>query len=296
MRSYLLQTLVFFCPVFSLFGTNLIVNGDFETGNLSGWTRVTQSESEGHWIVYSGDTLPLSGNAFYPPPQGTYAAAFDQQGPSSSVLYQDVAIPVSATLQFTYYYENYAPVAIPNPDTLDYSYPPANQQFRIDLMTPTSDPFSVAPSDVLENLVQLLPGDPDSLSPTTVTFDVSQFAGQTVRLRFAAVDNQNYLNVGVDAVSILAPGPGQLSAKVLKNQFLTLGALVNQLTWKPPALPNILYYLIYRNGELIGSVPASGPLVYNDPSCVGIGPTTYTVVAVTTAGLSGSTSITIPKG
>jgi hypothetical protein len=272
--------------------TELIVNGGFETGDLSGWT-VDNQGTFGHWLVYSGTTLPLSSNIFYPPPQGTYAAAFDQSSPSSSVMYQDVILPQgeTATLVFIYYYHNYAGIAIPTPDTLDPVSPPSNQQFRIDLMKPSADPFSVDPTDILQNFVQLSPGDASTLMPMTVSSDISTFSGQTVRLRFAAVDNEFYLNVGIDAVSIQTSGlpiptiepPPALTAQVIKNRFLTQADVVNHLVFLPSPSPNVVLYYIFKNGELIASVPANGPLVYNDPTLLGAEAIIYGVAALNAA-------------
>ena len=46
------------------------------------------------------------------------------------------------------------------------------------------------------------PGDPTTLAPTTITLDLTPFAGQTVRLRFAEVDNQSNFTASVDDVAI----------------------------------------------------------------------------------------------
>lgn len=41
------------------------------------------------------------------------------------------------------------------------------------------------------------------LGPTLIRYDLSQWAGQTVRLRFAAVSNQAPLRAGVDNVRLI---------------------------------------------------------------------------------------------
>jgi len=50
------------------------------------------------------------------------------------------------------------------------------------------------------------PGDPNKLAPTTVTFDLSRWAGKKVRIRFAQVDNRGPLRAGVDDVRLAAIG------------------------------------------------------------------------------------------
>ena len=78
-----------------------------------------------------------------------------------------------------------------SPSTLDYSLfgKTPNQQFRADIMSTTADLQSVS-DGVLANIYQTQPDDPAVSGYNTVTFDLGAFAGQTVRLRFAEVDNQ----------------------------------------------------------------------------------------------------------
>lgn len=179
-----------------------VVNGGFETGTFNGWTVLNQANGSGNWFVYSGTTSPLSASTLPSPPQGTYAATSDQTGPGSHVLYQDVALEPGAAhvLSFILYYNNQNG-AFFTPATLDYTVNP-NQQYRVDIMRPAASPFSVAPADVLLPVFRTNVGAPASLAPTTLTADLSAFAGMTVRIRFAEVDNQFYFQAGVDAVSI----------------------------------------------------------------------------------------------
>jgi hypothetical protein len=81
----------------------------------------------------------------------------------------------------------------------------SNQQYRVDLVSPSASPFSMAPGDLIAPIVGTHVGDPASLAPTPVSFDLTSFAGTTVRLRFAAVETEGYLQAGVDAVSVSAP-------------------------------------------------------------------------------------------
>lgn len=176
----------------------LIINGNFETGDLSGWTVEKQSKSAGEWLVYSGYTLPISGSEFYHPPGELHGAAFDQNGPACSVMYQDVKIPKGkASLSFTYYYQDYNKV-----HALDYNHQPSKHQFRVDLLNPEIDPFSIDSDDILLNAFQLNSKAPPSLNPTTVTYDLTPFSGKKVRLRFAAVNHEGHFKVGVDDISI----------------------------------------------------------------------------------------------
>jgi hypothetical protein len=179
-----------------------VVNGGFETGDFTGWTVVNQSGSFGNWYVYSGTTSPENGFPVAAPPEGTHAAVTDQGGQGSHLLYQDLALEpgFNHTLSLQVYYENQAGV-FATPPSLDYNVFP-NQQYRIDIVRPSAPVDSVAPGDVLATVFRTNVGDPTSLPPTPVSFDLSGFAGTTVRLRFAEVDNQLFFNASADAVAV----------------------------------------------------------------------------------------------
>jgi hypothetical protein len=152
--------------------------------------------------VYTGTTSPLSGFPIAAPPEGTHAAVTDQEGPGSHVLYQDVALGsgFGHTLSFFLYYENRGAIFATSP-TLDFNAFP-NQQYRVDVLRATAAPASTAPGDVLASVFQTQVGDPFTLAPTRISFDLTPFAGMTVRIRFAEVDNQGFFNASVDSVAI----------------------------------------------------------------------------------------------
>ena len=205
--------LLAFAPISHVKGdTNYVVNGDFETGDFTGWTTAQQTE-DGFWFIYSGGILPISNFITPPPPGGAYAASVDEGDPSSMIMYQDIELPPNACLllQYTYYYHNYND-AFFSPDTLAINDGP-NQQARIDIMNPaTADPYSVAPGDVWQNLLQTRPKSPLIVDPKTVCFDLTPYAGQTIRLRFAVADNQFYFTMGVDNISISIVDESELSS------------------------------------------------------------------------------------
>jgi hypothetical protein len=174
----------------------IVTNGDFETGTLAGWQR--DETPLGEWLVYTGTMV---GEFPVPaPPQGTHAASTVQEEESRQILYQDVTLPPAAPSRLsliTYYRAN---AELVSPDTLSLGDP--NEQYRIDVMRPSAPIDSVAPSDILLNVFRTLEGDPQDLLPTQRTADLSAFAGQTVRLRFAVAVTLGELNAGVDAVSV----------------------------------------------------------------------------------------------
>src|SRR6267142_3863634 len=178
-------------------------NGDFETGNLTGWNVYTRvlTGNMANWYNYVGTLSPLSSHNISAPPQGTRGAVTDTQNQSVQELYQNFTLPAgqSGTLTFYVAYNNLNAAFI-SPNTLDYAT--TNQQVRIDLMKTTAPNESVAASDVYRKLFQTQPGDAPFRAPTLMTFDVSGFAGVPTRLRFAESVSLNWINLQVDAVCL----------------------------------------------------------------------------------------------
>lgn len=195
-----------------------ISNGGFEAG-FTGWSIADQAGSDGTFFQQSGTLSPLNGFPVPAPPQGTFAAMTDAGAGGSHVLYQDFVVPVfsgPATARFSLYVNNGAPDFY-SPSSLDWAATNPtgaqnlNQQARVDIMTTSADPFSVAAGDVLQNLFQTNPGDPLESGYTAYNVDVTALLlarqGQTLRLRFAEVDNVLFLNLGVDNVDIETSTP-----------------------------------------------------------------------------------------
>jgi hypothetical protein len=179
-----------------------VANGAFESGDFTNWTVHDQPRGSGSWFVYSGTAAPQTGLRIPAPPEGTFAAVSDQFGPGSHVLYQDIPLGANFahTLSFVVYYKNLAGTFV-TPDTLNFHVFP-NQQYRVDVLRPTAAPNSVAPQDVLLQAFRTDVGDSPRLGPTTITVDLTPYAGTTVRLRFAEVDNLGNFQAGVDSVRV----------------------------------------------------------------------------------------------
>ena len=193
--------------------SQLIQNGGFEAG-LTGWTVVDQAGGDGSFLAQTGATSPVNGLPVPAPPQGVNAAMSDAGGPGSHVLYQDFSIPVGVTagsIRFQVFVGNRSD-RFAAPSSLDFALTNRtgdvnlNQQARVDIMTTTADPFSVAAGDVLRNLYQTQVGDPLVSGYTLITADISSLlsahAGETLRLRFAEVDNLSLFNLGVDGIQL----------------------------------------------------------------------------------------------
>jgi hypothetical protein len=202
-----------------------VLNGNFESGTLSGW-RVHRLTAAGNWFSYSGTDAPIGSRRPKPadpvqsPPQGNFAAIADQANPDTLILYQDVALEPRRDhrLSLLAYYDSYDPIAVPNPDTLSVADEALllpngkfrrNQQFRIDVVRPEAALESLDPDDVIRTVFATRSGNPLRMTPRRLSADLSAFAGQTVRIRIASVAGEEVFNAGVDAVSIATSAPGQ---------------------------------------------------------------------------------------
>ena len=179
-----------------------VSNGGFEAGDLGGWTAKKQEGSSGRWFAYSGTTSP-NGAPIAAPPVGEFAATTDQNEPSSQVLYKNIKLAAGKkhTLSFYVYYQN-SPGSFATPNTLNFNGPGDNQQYRVDVMRPSAGAFSVRRADVLARVFRTEVGDPGTLAPTRLTYNLTPFAGKTVRLRFAQVDNMGNFLASVDQVKV----------------------------------------------------------------------------------------------
>jgi hypothetical protein len=180
-----------------------VSNGGFEIGDFSDWD-ISTTCGGGSWFMYTGVSSPLSGTIIGEPPQGQFGAVTDQTEPGTFILSQDIPLEASSrhTLSFKIYYNNLASEFF-TPNSLDCSGDFANQQYRVDIVNPDAQIDSVAAGDVLANIFRTEPGADPSISPTLVTFDLTPFAGSTVRLRFASVSNAGVLAAAVDDVHIM---------------------------------------------------------------------------------------------
>jgi hypothetical protein len=171
-------------------------NGGFESGDFSRWQR--NSLGAGNWQIYSGPGF----QGLSPPPRGDFAAQTVQNNPSSNVLYRDLRLKRNVRYRLTMqvYYVNTVNRFF-TPNSLRHTGA-SNQQYRIDLMKPNSPLRSLKPKHVLTNIFRTRVGDPLTMTPNPVSENLSRFAGRTVRLRFAEVDNEGPFAAGIDAVTL----------------------------------------------------------------------------------------------
>ncbi len=215
--------------------SDVILNGSFDTrdlngenGNLNGWTTFQVANAAGSWGNQTGTISPLSGVTVPSPANGLYAAMLDQAplgvdtqsllsaagvlttrpGLSqfgTNILYQDIFIPTgtsAATLSFSLFLNSASRFtdSLSN-SSLDYRGTTPNQQFRVDIMNPTANILDVG-SGVLLSVFRTSPLTSNFAGYVTITANLTQFAGKTIRLRIAGVNNQATLIAGVDNVHV----------------------------------------------------------------------------------------------
>lgn len=189
----------------SFAAVELLTNGNFETGNFTGWSSSVSSGSNGNrFIDNPGTSVPLSGAATVANPGGgSYYAVTDQSGPGAYAMSQTFIIPTvpaAVILTFQMFNQSSANLSV-NPAGLTQSASP-NQHARVDILTGTAGDFDTG-AGVLQNLY--LGKDPTNPNPyISYSFNIKSIVSTpgTYKLRFGQVDNQGIFQQGVDNVSI----------------------------------------------------------------------------------------------
>ncbi len=164
-------------------GGEFIQNGDFETGTLTNWSK--ENTGNGDFVINDGTFAPPGPDGTTPPYAGDYSAVSEQSGGGMHVIYQDITLPPavrSAVLSWEDRIRNYA------------SQFSSSQYFDVEIRTT---------NDSLQQVVfKTQPGDPLVNDWTNRSFDLSSYAGQTIRIAFVEADSLFYFNVHLDNVSL----------------------------------------------------------------------------------------------
>ncbi len=179
--------------------TELIVNGGFETGDFTGWTATTNGLPElTPWTVgpagggFFGNTTPSAG-------QFDAYNGFDGQAGLEYELYQDVTIPAGTQATLT---TNHRMVY----DSLGI----ASVQDRV-LEISIRDTNNVLLDTLYTEDTTINGGFFTDLGWNTQNFDVSQFAGQTVRIHFHQRVPESFTgpaNIEFDDISLIVQAGG----------------------------------------------------------------------------------------
>jgi hypothetical protein len=171
----------------------LITNGDFETGDFTGWI--------------SGSFNPLSVGSSRLPGGGVYSAqgVWDGNGPGTISLAQDIGVlAVGSSLSFDY-----------NAGANDIGNPPGSgdRVFSVSL-----SPFGGGTPITTFEVFRVLGGSLGSSQNGPTSLDLSAFAGQNVRVSFELTVPGRFTGIGdfeLDNVTLTAaavPEPAEYAA------------------------------------------------------------------------------------
>ena len=178
-------------------------NGGFETTPLASWQTFSQGHlgGQGSWYSHTSGNGTWSGLPTSPPSAGSRQAVADNSGRVAAILYQDITLPATtrATLSFVLWHGNAAPGgSYVNGASLSPTN--TNQRVRVDLINPGTNLLTT--TGALALLYQTGASTPVVVNPTTITSDLTAFAGQTVRLRVAIAATNGGLIAGIDQVKL----------------------------------------------------------------------------------------------
>ncbi|MBI5387028.1 MAG: M36 family metallopeptidase [Verrucomicrobia bacterium] len=223
----------------------LLINGNFETGDLTGWTL--GGYGGGGFVLNDGTFDPDSPDAARPPLAGSFSALAVQFGNGEHTLAQDFYIPdgaTSAALTWRHQIRNHAGVFA------------ANQRFAAELRRADDNAL-------LTTLYSTQVGDPAFSDPTNLTATLMPWRGERVRLVFVETDGLGHLNVHLDSISVLAGSASPITYDVYLGNDTTpdegeyLGS-TTQASWQPlPLAGGRDYYwqVVARRGSSTNAGP-----------------------------------------
>jgi len=190
-------------PTTALAASPVIINGSFETGDYTGWTlwegKPDGWDQNGTWgIAYDGETINPGDSTYdfcdkttvtqrispglpitYVTTDGDYLAYQLQRDIQDHRMYQDVELSASATtLSWDMFYTNHASGF-------------SDSQYLAMHIRNLND-------NILETLFKTQTNHPQSIPMTPFTYDISAYAGSTVRIDVELVNQLMYFDAGFD--------------------------------------------------------------------------------------------------
>jgi len=208
----------------------LLLNGDFETGDFTGWT--TEGSATGSFVINNGSFVPPGGEPACAPLAGQFEAMSQQTGYGKRAIWQGVVVPPDAadvTLSWTEQVRNLAP---------QFS---ASQQFRVEIRNNSNEVLAIP----------YITGESNQLlgEPTPRSISLNPWRGQTIRIAFVEEDSLGCLNVHLDNISARATPPMETRFDVYLSTTTNLGpeTLIGSttntfLTLTQALAPNTTYY------------------------------------------------------
>ncbi len=199
--------------------TEYIVNGDFETGDFTGW-MVSNSAGQGAvTVINDGSYIPISfvvGASVLPPISGSYDVISDQGGPSLHLMSQPFIVPPvvsNAIISWDDRIRNFHTVFVD-----------PGQEFKVEIldsaMNPVHEVFSTNPGD---SLLQV--------GPNARSFDITSvlqsLSGQMVCVRFTNDVTQYFQTITLDNISLKMGGIQQLEG-IASGGFFPVGVTTNK--------------------------------------------------------------------
>ena len=215
------------CQVY-MYASQLILNGGFETSGLANWTVSTEAGSQAGsgFFARSTTTTSQGGVTTVGPESGSIYAVSDTFGGSAAtVLSQTFTVPPGA-FSVVLSYGLFVNSGASGPSTpayvntsngkVDLNNIPS--QFGIaSLLTGGTNVFSASTGDLDDFFEGVSPGtNPNGYTNYSYNITSLVSAGGSFTIRFGAVNELDYLNLGVDNVSVVftaassAPEPASL--------------------------------------------------------------------------------------
>lgn len=209
-----------FAPAAQALSVDLISNGDFETGDLSGWTTAGNARGE-TFAVNEGTRNPHGPLRATEPLSGSYDALYVPRFSGAASLTQFFTVPdqvFSATFSFT---ERVG---------LWGFFDVSNHQFRVSVIDQIGDVISQVYSTASAGL-QLGSGTPSDLSfDLTALMQANQ--GRTLGVQFELEAQHWSMNASLDNVSMMVETPAAVPLPPTIWMMLAgLGAL-GAMGWK----------------------------------------------------------------